>query len=82
MATLKKTKKWFQDQLWINAGQEEHSAKLSTFIKLPFAIVIFVLSIFEWLFKRGLTVPFLSIAIELYFFIGLGSSKDINGKEC
>ena len=47
----------FQDQLSLNAGQkycrmlqEEHSAVLSTFIKLPFVINIFVLSIFEWPF--------------------------------
>ena len=30
--------------------QGEHSAILSTFIKLPFVIKIFVLSIFEWPF--------------------------------
>ena len=47
----------FQDQLSFNAGQKycrmlhgEHSAILSTFIKLPFAIKIFVLSNFEWPF--------------------------------
>ena len=47
----------FQDQLSLNAGQKfcrmlqgEHSAILLTFIKLPFVIKIFVLSIFEWLF--------------------------------
>ena len=34
----------------------EHSAILSNFIKLPFAIKIFVLSIFEWLFYTGFTV--------------------------
>ena len=34
----------------------EHSAILSTFIKLPFAIKIFVLSIFEWPFYTGFTV--------------------------
>ena len=34
----------------------EHSAILSTFIKLPFVIKIFVLSIFEWPLKTGLTV--------------------------
>ena len=33
----------------------EHSAILSTFIKLPFHIKIF-LSIFEWLLKTGFTV--------------------------
>ena len=47
----------FQDQLSLNAGQKycrmlqgEHSAILSTFIKLPFVFKIFVLSIFEWPF--------------------------------
>ena len=29
---------------------------LSTFIKLPFVIKIFVLSIFEWPFYTGITV--------------------------
>ena len=33
-----------------------HSAILSTFIKLPFAIKIFVLSIFEWPLKTGFTI--------------------------
>ena len=36
--------------------QWEHSAILSTFIKLPFVIKIFVLSIFEWPFYTGFTV--------------------------
>ena len=34
----------------------EHSAILLTFIKLPFVIKIFVLSIFEWQLKTGFTV--------------------------
>ena len=34
----------------------KHSAILSTFIKLPFVIKFFVLSIFEWLLKTGFTV--------------------------
>ena len=34
----------------------EHSAILLTFIKLPFVIKIFVLSIFEWLLKTGFTI--------------------------
>ena len=34
----------------------EHSAVLLTFIKLPFVIKSFVLSIFEWLFYTGFTV--------------------------
>ena len=48
MATLKKIKIVFQDQLLFTASQkycrmlqEEHSAILSTFIKLPFVIKIF-----------------------------------------
>ena len=36
--------------------QGEHSAILSTFIKLTFVIKIFVLSIFEWLLKTDFTV--------------------------
>ena len=58
-----------QDKLSLNAGQKycrmlkgEHSAILSTFIKLPFVIKIFVLSIFEWPFYTGymyLNYPFL-----------------------
>ena len=35
---------------------DEYSAILLTFIKLPFAIKIFVLSIFEWALKTGFTV--------------------------
>ena len=35
---------------------KEHSAILSRFIKLPFAIETFVLSIFEWSLKTGFTV--------------------------
>ena len=53
----------FQDQLPLNAGQKycrmlqgEHSVILLTFIKLPFVIKIFVLSIFEWPFYTGSTV--------------------------
>ena len=36
--------------------QGEHPAIVSTFIKLPFVIKIFVLSIFEWPFYTGFTV--------------------------
>ena len=36
--------------------QGEHSAILLTFIKLPFVIKIFVLSIFEWPLYTGFTV--------------------------
>ena len=60
----KKTKIGFQDRLSLNAGSKycrllqalEHSAILSTFIKLPFVINIFVLSILEWPLKTGFTV--------------------------
>ena len=61
--TLKRPKISFQDQLLLNAGQKycrmlqgEHSAILLTFIKLPFAIIIFVLSFFEWPSYTGFTV--------------------------
>ena len=53
----------FHDKLSLNAGQKycrmlqgEHSAILLTFIKLPFVIKIFILSIFEWPFYTGFTV--------------------------
>ena len=36
--------------------QGEHSAILSTFIKLPIVIKSFVLSFFEWPFYTGFTV--------------------------
>ena len=36
--------------------QGEHSAILSTFIKLPFVIKTLVLSSFEWPFYTGFTV--------------------------
>ena len=59
----KRPKIGFQDQLLLNAGQKfcrilqwEHSAILLTFIKLPFVIKIFVLSIFEWPFYTDFTV--------------------------
>ena len=58
----KRQKIGFQDRLSLNAGQKycrmlqgEHSAILSTLIKLPFVIKIFVLSIFEWPFYTGFT---------------------------
>ena len=53
----------FQDRLLLNAGQKycrmlqrEHSAILLTFIKLPFVLKTFVLSIFEWLLQTGFNV--------------------------
>ena len=57
----------FHDRLSLNAGQKycrilqgEHSAILSTFIKLPFVFKTFVLSIFEWPLKTGFTVVSIS----------------------
>ena len=41
-------------------AQGEHSAILSTFIKLPFVIKIFVLSIIEWPFYTDFTVLLIS----------------------
>ena len=35
---------------------KEHTAILSTCMKLPFVIKIFVLSLFEWPLKTGFTV--------------------------
>ena len=51
----KRPKIGFQDQFSLNAGQKygEHSVILSTFIKLPFAIKIFALSIFDLPFYTG-----------------------------
>ena len=58
----KRPKIGFQDQLSLNAGQKycrmlqgEHSALLSTFIKLPIVVKILVLSIFEWPFYTEFT---------------------------
>ena len=71
----KKTKIGFQDRLSLNAGQKycrmlqgEHSAILSTFIKLPFVINIFVLSSFEWPLKTGFTAVIkFGLSLHLYY---------------
>ena len=64
----------FQYQLLLNAGQKycrmlqgEHSAILLTFIKLPFVIKIFVLSICEWSFYTGITVICSSRSLSTIF---------------
>ena len=44
--------------------QGKHSAILSTDIKLPFVIKIFVLSIFKWPLKTGFTVPINDTSFE------------------
>ena len=64
---------FFQDHLSLNAGQKycgilplEHSALLSTFIKLsPFVIRIFVLSIFEWPLYTGFTTTELAGKVKM-----------------
>ena len=61
----------------------EHSAILLTFIKLPFTIKIFVLSIFEWRLKTSFTVlstyaqtphldPHADVAVGLGAILSLG----------
>ena len=57
----KRPKNGFQYPLLFNAGQKycrvlqgEHSAILSTFIKLPFVIKVIVLSILSGCFTQGL----------------------------
>ena len=42
--------------LSLKSGQREHSAILSTLIKLPFVLKTFVLTIFEWSLNTGLSV--------------------------
>ena len=58
-----KTKKWFSRPITafcrskvLQNAPREHSAILSTFIKLPFVFKTSVLSIFEWLLKTGFAV--------------------------
>ena len=60
----KRPKMGFQDHLLLNAVQKycrmlqgEHSAILSTCIKLPHGFKTFVLSIFELPLKTGFTIP-------------------------
>ena len=62
----KRQKIGFQDQLSLNAGQKycgtlqrEHSAILSTFMKLPVVIKTFIFSIFEWPFYTYFTVSYI-----------------------
>ena len=73
----KRTKVVFQDRLSLNACQKycrmlqrEHSEILSTFIKLLLVIKIFVLSILEWLLKRGFTVLSNFISSVITILIG------------
>ena len=67
----KKTKNWFSRQIIakcrskvLQNAPREHSAILSTFIKLPIVSKTFVLSIFEWPFKTGFTVLSKSLIVK------------------
>ena len=67
----KRPKIGFQDQILLNAGQKycrmlqrELSVILLTFIKLPFVIKIFVLSIIEWPFYTGFIVMDLNFKVQ------------------
>ena len=60
----------FQYQLLLNAGQKycrmlqgEHSAILSTFIKLPFVFKTLVITIFVWPLKTGFTVQYIHFLV-------------------
>ena len=76
----------FQDQLSLNAGQKycrmlqgEHSAIHLTFIKLPFVIKIFVLSIFECPFYTGFTVHYFCVSLfSCFVFVWFDSLRPIN----
>ena len=62
--------------------QGEHSAILSTFIKLPFVIKIFVLSIFDWPFYTGFTVyrrSYISAHVLLILLNKLGKRDKMRG---
>ena len=53
----------------------EHSAILTTFIKLPFVFKTFVLSSFEWLLKTGFTVGNLCSSCKLKLFVKIKFSQ-------
>ena len=59
--------------------QGEHSAILSTFIKLPYVFKTFVLSVIEWPLKAGFTVDYL-IRRLLYIKIDFNWSCDFQEK--
>ena len=48
--------------------EKEHSAILSSFIKLTFVISIFVLTIFEWPFYKGFIVKSMENGQKRVFF--------------
>ena len=82
----KRPKIGFQGRFLLNAGQKycrmlqrEHSAILSTCIKLPVVIKTFVLSIFEWPFYTDFTVPVCIFCYQymLYFSLLTGGSLEL-----
>ena len=88
----KRPKIGFQDKLSLNAGQKyckmlhgEHSVILTTFIKLPFVIKIFVLSMFKWRFYTGFTVYYHSCRVNKTSFIhilNIGSCACMTFQTC
>ena len=61
--------------------QGEHSVILSTFIKLPIVIKIFVLSIFEWPFYTGFAAHVTQLAtgkISLFQLVSLAAQAGLN----
>ena len=65
------SKTCLQYHLSLNAGQKycrmllgEHSAILSTFIKLPFVIKFFALSIFEWPLNTDFTLNIFQTSVQ------------------
>ena len=60
--------------------QGEHSAILSTFIKPPFVIKIFILSIFEWPFYTVFTVIEKLMSRYLEFLWFLHQATEINNQ--
>ena len=63
-------------------SKQEHSAKLSTFIMLPFVIKIVALYIFEWPFYTGFTQVLLYIERLMPFcFMGCGCRKLLRHQE-
>ena len=89
--SLKRTKNCFQLRLSLNAGQKycrmlqwEHSAILLTFIKLPFSIKTFVLSIFKWPHKSGLLYMYARRSSErfLMFYWAQDSNSQLFLSQC
>ena len=75
----KRPKIGFKSNYHLMQVQGEHSAILSTFIKRPFVIKIFVLSIFEWPFYTGFTVHERKALVLLYSICVRSSVAIISG---